>query len=206
MIGHALDSFQIVEELDVMLEGRGLYSEWERMLLIDQIQRVALVILLFELEELNQLLVVEVLHNVVCAIFQGCFGQAVLEDLPFVDVLLDWPTGDESVNYDISFLPNTIDPINALVVIGWVPVWIDNDGSVCRHKVETYPWDLVGQEETEYILILVKVLTDSISLIDRHTPIKPSVLVVGLLLNDSLDQIQKDLGLREDQDLVTGGL
>jgi hypothetical protein len=59
------------------------------MLLIDQIQRVALVILFFELEELNQLLVVEVLHNVVCAIFQGCFGQAVLEDLPFVDVLLD---------------------------------------------------------------------------------------------------------------------
>jgi hypothetical protein len=59
------------------------------MLLIDQIQRVALVILLFKLKELNQLLVIEVLHNVVGAIFQGCFGQAILEYLPFVDVLLD---------------------------------------------------------------------------------------------------------------------
>ena len=144
MIGHTLDSFQIVEELDVMLEGRGLYSEWERMLLIDQIQRVALVILLFKLKELNQLLVIEVLHNVVGAIFQGCFGQAILEYLPFVDVLLDWSTGDEPVDDDISFLPNTIDPIYALIVIGWVPVWVDDDGSVGRHKVETHPWDLVG--------------------------------------------------------------
>ena len=54
----------------------------------------------------------------------GLPRNRILEDLSTVDLFLDTPTGDESVDNNIPILPNTECSINSLGVSGRVPTWI----------------------------------------------------------------------------------
>ena len=70
--------------------------------------------------------------------------DASLIDLPAINLFLDTSNGDQPVHDDISLLTYAADSINSLVVIGWVPIWVQDHDTISTSEVKSKATDLSG--------------------------------------------------------------
>lgn len=92
--------------------------------------------ILIKLKEHEEIIITEVLALILLSLFYSCLVHALLVNLPSVDHLFNASNSDKSVNDDISLLPDPVDTVNGLVVICWVPIWVEDDDSISPDQVE----------------------------------------------------------------------
>ena len=124
----------ILQKLDMMIVGRCLHH-FELMFVTDDVQCVAVCLLLLELHHSQQVIFPKVLHHLVALVFQSGLAQTALVDLSPVDVLLHTTSRYESVDYDVSFLAYAVDTVYALVVIGRIPVRVEDDSTISSNQI-----------------------------------------------------------------------
>ena len=174
-----------------------------------------------EIEELEQVFVAEVfLEGALVSlllfahhffvIFDRLQIHTFLVHLPAVDDLFDSAAADHSVHNDILLLANTVAAINCLVVVGRIPVRVENDCAVSSDQIEAKATDLCRQQSEEHIRVLVVLLTEALARRDLRVAIDANVLevlqVFFLVLDDKLEQIQHLFRHGEDQNTVALGL
>jgi hypothetical protein len=69
-------------------------------------------------------LLVEVLHDVLLVFIYRGFTEGYFGNLALVDFVLESVCGDQSVDYNVSFLADSVESVDRLVVVRRVPVWI----------------------------------------------------------------------------------
>ena len=101
-----------------------------------------------------------------------CVVNARFVNLSHVNLLFNSATRNQSINYHIFILTNSINTINALVIIGWVPIRIYYYGSVSTSKIKANSRNLVGQQKTQNQWIIVKLLNHLLPFIYWHITIQ----------------------------------
>jgi hypothetical protein len=94
-----------------------------------------------EIDQLSELIIIKVTSCVLYIgfIFNSGIVNAALINLPHIYLLFDTVGRNKPVDDYVLSLPYPIDPIYALVIVGWIPIRIRNDGPVGSGKVETDP-------------------------------------------------------------------
>ena len=108
---------------------------WTSIATHDQLQSVTTLLAVFclELEQFEQVVLLEVLLEVIFLVrivVNGTHADALLVDLPSIDLLFDCSHRHESVNDYVFLLTNTEHSIDCLVVICRVPIGINDDCSI----------------------------------------------------------------------------
>lgn len=84
--------------------------------------------------------------------------------------------------------------INCLVVVGRVPVWIKDDGSVCAGQIQTKSTDLGCKETAEDRFVFVEIFAKLFTASDLGVTVDSKVLEIllqlRLVLDNVLDEIQ----------------
>lgn len=134
--------------------------------------------------------------------FNGSQVHRLLVHLSPVDHLLDASNCHESVDYYVFFLTDSVTPVYGLVVIGRVPIWVHNDGSVGTGQIQSKTADFGCQETTKEAFVVVKLLTDLLTggnlsvTIDTH--VLKILTVCRIVLYDELKKVQHLFGNRKD--------
>ena len=115
-------------------------------------------------EEIKEVAILEVLFEVglfifACLLINGSQIHAFLVDLTSVNFLLDRTHGDQPVDYDITLLPYAEDTIHSLIVVGRVPIRVNDHSPICTCQIETETSDFCRKECAENGLVLVEVVT-----------------------------------------------
>jgi hypothetical protein len=130
--------------------------------------------------------------------------------LPAVDDLFDSAAADQSVHNDILLLTDTVAAINCLVVVGRIPVRVEDDGAVSSDQIEAKATDLRRQQSEEHIRVLVVLLAEAFTRRDFRVAVDADILEVlqifFLVLDYKLEQIQHLFRHGEDQNTVALGL
>ena len=134
-----------------------------QVLLVDLVKCRAPDFVLFIFQKLSELLLVKVLHHIPLVIIDGGFAEGNLGDLPLVNLVLHGVCRNESVDDYVSFLADSIAPVDRLIVVGRIPIGIEDDRSVSRHKIQTNPRHLRGEKEAKNVRIVIEILANSVS-------------------------------------------
>ena len=67
------------------------------------------------------------------------------------DTLVDGAFGNQAVYRDLSSLPQSMSAVHCLRVVGWIPVMIIEDNSVCGGQVDTQATCTGTKQEDEDI-------------------------------------------------------
>ena len=85
-------------------------------------------------EEIEKVCIFEVLLKVLLRIFASPVDRgevhSFLVDLSSVNFLFDCAHRDQTVNNDILFLTYSKDSVDGLIVIGWIPIGVQDDGPI----------------------------------------------------------------------------
>ena len=122
----------------------------------EQIHCVASI--LCELEKLEEISSIKVLHQVSLCSFDCLQINAPFEDLTPVDLFFNSTNCNKSVDDYISALSYATYAIHCLIIISRVPIWIENDYSVSTCQVETKASDFSCQQAAEDGRVTVELL------------------------------------------------
>lgn len=142
-----------------------------------------------KLEELKEITVVEILHEVSLLSFRIRFGSASslsclrsfysleidtpLKNLASIYLLLNTSYCDKTIDNYIPLLANSANTIHCLVVICGVPIWVHNNNSICSSQIQSATSDFSGQKAAEDRTILVELLANALSGSDFSVTINP---------------------------------
>ena len=106
------------------------------------------------LEQLEEIRVLEVLLEVLASLGTtraiNCRQvHAFLVDLAAVDLILDRSHRHQSIHDHVPLLPDSENPIDRLVVVGRVPVGVQNYGALRPRQIEAEASNLGRQEPAE---------------------------------------------------------
>ena len=106
--------------------GRGFYI-WESISFKKHVQCVACCCIWVVLKQIKKVVVTEVLVEVVlggtAVVYRG-EGHRFFINLATVNFLLNSPYSQKSVYNNVSFLADSKNTIDGLVIVGWIPVGI----------------------------------------------------------------------------------
>lgn len=131
------------------------------------------------LQKLTEFLLVKIPDHVIGFVLQSRFTQTAFENLSPIDLFFDRVGRNQSVNDDVFFLADSVASIDALVVVGWVPVRIQNDGAISSSKSESNARNLGCQEKHKYTPILIESTANSVTFHDLGIAIKSHVSVIS---------------------------
>ena len=108
--------------------------------LLNQIEGLT-VIRIVQLEQLEQIAIVKVFLKCFFTTRVFFFGNTFINfnclkihtflvNLSSINFLFQPTNTDQSINNNIFFLADSVAPIDCLVIIGWIPIWINNNGSI----------------------------------------------------------------------------
>ena len=137
-----------IQEGKVPIESRGVSLQLEAVFVKQHLKGFTVLgSLVIELEQLKEVTIVEILHEIsflsirvwFCSTSPlSCFGcfycleiDTPFEDLTSVNFLFDTTNSDKTINNDVSFLADSAHTIHSLIVIGRVPIGIHDNYTVC---------------------------------------------------------------------------
>jgi hypothetical protein len=85
-------------------------------------------------------------------------------------------------------LSDSVASVNRLVIIGWVPIGVQYDSSVCSCQVESNTTNLRGEKEDEDTGIVLKFVNNFSSVFDLDISIHSQKLV-AFVVEDIFDHI-----------------
>ena len=109
------------------------------------------------------------------------FAKSHLEDLSLVNLFLNGPAGDQAVHDHVLLLPDTVSPVDALVVYGRVPVRVHDNDTVCLRESEAEAADAGGEKEDLDRRVCLEALHTGLPLLGAgHAPVYPTEGEVSL--------------------------
>ena len=128
--------------------------------------------------------------------------QALFAELPLEHLLLDGARGEEAVQVALLLLTVSPAPRGGLLVVGGVPVGVEQDQAVATDEVDPAPASLGREKEDEAVLgRIVEALDELLPLADAGAAVQAAERV-PVVPAERLDQIQSLRVVADDHHAV----
>ena len=116
----------------------------------------------------------------------------------FYYFFFDWIFSDQSVDYNLFFLSNSMCSVNSLQVNLWVPIWIKDDNDISTMKVNTESSCSCWQNEQLFIWALSLKIIDALLTVRARCLSINSAILIPSEAKEIIQNVKQASHLTED--------